>query len=187
MFIETEATPNPSTLKFIPGRPVMGHGTLDIRDPSGASQSPLARALFAIEGVCGVFFGADFISVTKSAGEWAELKPVILGAIMEHFLTGEPLLSASLGGAGQEDGEEFFADEDAGTVGTIKKLLESHIRPAVAGDGGDIRFRGFRDGVVYLAMKGSCSGCPSSAATLRYGIENLLRHYIPDVRSVEAI
>jgi Fe-S cluster biogenesis protein NfuA len=187
MFIETEATPNPATLKFLPGRSVMPQGTLDIRDAAGAAQSPLAQAVFAIEGVCGVFFGSDFITVTKSGGEWVDLKPVILGAIMEHFLTGKPLLSADFDGTEQGDGEEFFADHDAETVGTIKKLIETHVRPAVANDGGDIRFRGFRDGIVYLAMKGSCSGCPSSIATLRHGIENLLRHYVPDVRSVEPI
>jgi Fe-S cluster biogenesis protein NfuA len=187
MFIETEATPNPASLKFLPGRPVMTEGTLDIRSAASAQQSPLAEALFAIDGVCGVFFGSDFISVTKSGGDWADLTPVILGAIMEHFVTGEPLLSAGFDGSGQGDGEEFFADDDAETVGTIKNLIETHVRPAVASDGGDIKFRGFRDGIVYLAMKGSCSGCPSSTATLRHGIENLLRHYIPVVRSVEQI
>jgi Fe-S cluster biogenesis protein NfuA len=187
MFIETEVTPNPATLKFLPGREVMSHGTLDIRDADGAGRSPLAQALFGIDGVSGVFFGRDFISVTKSTGKWADLKPVILGAIMEHFLTGEPLLESESAESGQADSDEFFAVEDSGTVDTIKQLIESHVRPAVAGDGGDIRFRGFRDGIVYLAMKGACSGCPSSTATLRHGIENLLRHYIPDVRSVEQI
>lgn len=187
MFIETEVTPNPATLKFLPGRPVMTHGTLDIRDVTGAGRSPLAQALFAVDGVSGVFFGRDFISVTKSSGDWADLKPVILGAIMEYFITGEPLLDSECEETEQGDKEEFFADEDAETVDTIKQLIESHVRPAVAGDGGDIRFRGFRDGIVYLAMKGACSGCPSSTATLRHGIENLLRHYVPDVRAVEQI
>jgi Fe-S cluster biogenesis protein NfuA len=187
MFIETEVTPNPTTLKFLPGRPVMTHGTLDIRDVADAGRSPLAQALFAVDGVSGVFFGRDFISVTKSNGDWADLKPVILGAIMEHFITGEPLLDGKCEETGQGDNEEFFAYDDAETVDTIKKLIESHVRPAVAGDGGDIWFRGFRDGIVYLAMKGACSGCPSSTATLRHGIENLLRHYVPDVRSVEQI
>ncbi len=187
MFIETEVTPNPATLKFLPGREVMSHGTLDIRDMTGASRSPLAQALFAVDGVSGVFFGRDFISVTKSSGDWANLKPVILGAIMEHFVTGEPLLDGECEETGHEENEEFFAGEDAETVDTIKQLIESHVRPAVAGDGGDIRFRGFRDGIVYLAMKGACSGCPSSTATLRHGIENLLRHYVPDVRAVEQI
>ncbi|MCI0736463.1 MAG: NifU family protein, partial [Beijerinckiaceae bacterium] len=157
------------------------------RNAEGAGKSPLAQALFAIDGVTGVFFGPDFISVTKTGGDWAELKPVILGAIMEHFVTGEPLLRGELDEVEQGDGEEFFADDDAETVGTIKQLIESHVRPAVTGDGGDIRFRGFRDGIVYLAMKGACSGCPSSTATLRHGIENLLKHYVPDVRSVEQI
>lgn len=187
MFIETEATPNPASLKFLPGRPVMPHGTLDIRHAAGAAKSPLARSLFSIDGVCGVFFGADFISVTKSAGEWSDLKPVVLGAIMEHFVSGEPLLSGEFDDAGQDDGEEFFSETDAETVSTIKKLIETHVRPAVANDGGDIKFRGFRDGTVYLAMKGACSGCPSSTATLRHGIENLLKHYVPDVRAVEQI
>lgn len=187
MFIETEATPNPATLKFLPGRRVMAKGTLDMRDAAAASQSPLAEALFAIDGVTGVFFGSDFISVTKSSSDWAELKPVILGAIMEHFVSGAPLLVGGFDDEELSEGEEFFAESDAGTVGTIKELIESHVRPAVAGDGGDIRFRGFRDGIVYLAMKGACSGCPSSTATLRHGIENLLRHYVPDVRAVEQI
>ncbi|MCI0467067.1 MAG: NifU family protein [Beijerinckiaceae bacterium] len=187
MFIETESTPNPATLKFLPGRPVMTQGTLDFRNAALAGKSPLAQALFAIESVSGVFFGPDFISVTKSEGIWAELKPMILGAIMEHFVTGGPLIIGELDGIEQEDGEEFFSDDDAETVSTIKKLIESHVRPAVTGDGGDINFRGFRDGIVYLAMKGACSGCPSSTATLRHGIENLLKHYVPDVRSVEQI
>jgi Fe-S cluster biogenesis protein NfuA len=187
MFIETEATPNPATLKFLPGRPVLPQGTLDIRDAEGAGQSPLAQALFSIDGVSGVFFGSDFISVTKSGGDWPELKPVVLGAIMEHFVSGEPLLVGEFDGAAQGDGEEFFAGDDAETVVTIKKLIETHVRPAVANDGGDIKFRGFRDGTVYLALKGSCSGCPSSSATLRHGIENLLKHYVPDVRAVEQI
>ena len=191
MFIETEPTPNPATLKFLPGRPVMAAGTLDIRTAEAARRSPLAQALFSIDGVCGVFFSPNFISVTKSAGEWQELKPIILGAIMEHFLSGEPLLGNENGfatlGESQADSEEFFAAGDAETVAEIKKLLETHVRPAVANDGGDIRFRGFRDGTVYLAMKGACSGCPSSTATLRNGIQNLLKHFVPDVQAVEQI
>jgi Fe-S cluster biogenesis protein NfuA len=187
MFIQTETTPNPATLKFLPGREVMRQGTRDFRDSASATQSPLAQALFEVEGVSGVFFGRDFISVTKAYGDWAELKPVILGAIMEHFLTGAPLLEDEGDGEAPPDSGEFFAAEDAETVDTIKNLIESHVRPAVANDGGDIRFRGFRDGIVYLAMKGACSGCPSSTATLRHGIENLLRHYVPAVRSVEQI
>ena len=187
MFIETEVTPNPATLKFLPGRPVMDEGTLDIRAPEGAEKSPLALALFDIDGVSGVFFGADFISVTKSAGEWAELKPAVLGVIMEHFMSGAPLLAAGASADPHSESDEFFAPEDAETVETIKELIDTRVRPAVAGDGGDIKFRGFRDGVVYLAMKGSCSGCPSSTATLKHGIQNLLRHYLPTVSAVEQI
>jgi Fe-S cluster biogenesis protein NfuA len=182
MFIQTEATPNPATMKFLPGRAVLEHGTLDLRDAAQAEQSPLAERLFGIPDVSGVFFGSDFITVTKSAGEWHQLKPMILGAIMEHFMSGAPLLTT--GGAEINDGEEFFDDADAATVATIKELLETRVRPAVANDGGDITFRGFKDGVVYLNMKGACSGCPSSTATLRHGIQNLLRHFIPDVTEV---
>jgi len=182
MFIQTEATPNPATLKFLPGRPVLEGGTLELRDSEQAAQSPLAERLFGIHGVSGVFFGSDFITVTKSAGEWPQLKPMILGAIMEHFMSGAPLLAA--GGVEQSDGEEFFDSADAETVATIKELIETRVRPAVANDGGDITFRGFKDGVVYLNMKGACSGCPSSTATLRHGIQNLLRHFIPDVTEV---
>ena len=155
MFIQTEATPNPATMKFLPGRPVLENGTLDLRNAEQAEQSPLAEGLFGIPGVSGVFFGSDFITVTKTAGS-AEVK----------------------------DGEEFFDEADAATVATIKELIETRVRPAVANDGGDITFRGFKDGVVYLNMKGACSGCPSSTATLRHGIQNLLRHFIPDVTEV---
>lgn len=186
MFIQTEATPNPATLKFLPGRTVMTDGTLDIRDASGAAASPLARALFSVEGVTGVFFGSDFITVTKSGGEWQHLKPAILGAIMEHFVSGQPLIDGEADEAADE-GDEFFDDKDAATVATIKELLDTRVRPAVAGDGGDITFRGFKDGTVYLAMKGACSGCPSSTATLKHGIQNLLRHFVPDVQQVEQI
>jgi Fe-S cluster biogenesis protein NfuA len=182
MFIQTEATPNPATLKFLPGRPVLENGTLDLRDPEQAAQSPLAERLFGISGISGVFFGSDFIAVTKSGSEWQQLKPMILGAIMEHFMSGEPLLAQ--GSAEPSDGGEFFETVDAETVATIKDLLETRVRPAVANDGGDITFRGFKDGVVYLNMKGACSGCPSSTATLRHGIQNLLRHYLPDVVEV---
>jgi Fe-S cluster biogenesis protein NfuA len=185
MFIQTEATPNPATLKFLPGRVVMPEGTFDARDPSGAAASPLAERLFEIPGVAGVFFGYDFITITKSQGEWQHLKPAILGAIMEHFMAGASILR--VGGATPEAGEEFFEEGDAATVATIKELLETRVRPAVAGDGGDITFRGFRDGVVYLAMRGACSGCPSSTATLKHGIQNLLRHFVPDVREVQSI
>jgi Fe-S cluster biogenesis protein NfuA len=187
MFIETELTPNPATLKFLPGRAVMPVGTLDIPDASGAAQSPLAEALFEIPGVAGVYFGSDFITVTKNASEWPHLKPAILGVIMEHFTSGVPLLAEGVSGDPDDEPDEFFAAEDSETVETIKELIETRVRPSVAGDGGDIKFRGFRDGTVYLAMKGSCSGCPSSTATLRHGIENLLRHYVPSVQMVEAV
>ena len=186
MFIQTEATPNPATLKFLPGRAVMPDGTLDLRDVTDAERSPLAQRLFGVSGVSGVFLGSDFITVTKSDGEWPHLKPAILGAIMEHFMSGAPVLADGSAADAIEEGE-FFDPADAGTVETIKDLLETRIRPAVAGDGGDITFRGFKDGTVYLAMKGSCSGCPSSTATLKHGIQNLLRHFLPDVREVEAI
>jgi len=182
MFIQTEATPNPATLKFLPGRAVLEGGTLELRDRDEAAQSPLAERLFDITGVSGVFFGSDFIAVTKDAGEWQQLKPMILGAIMEHFMSGAPLLTAA--GVEQSDADEFFDAADAETVATIKELIETRVRPAVANDGGDITFRGFKDGVVYLNMKGACSGCPSSTATLRHGIQNLLRHFLPDVTEV---
>jgi Fe-S cluster biogenesis protein NfuA len=182
MFIQTEPTPNPATLKFLPGRAVLASGTLDLRDKAAAAQSPLAERLFGIEGVTGVFFGSDFIAVTKTDGEWHQLKPSILGAIMEHFMSGAPVVRDA--DAAVAAGDEFFAPEDSETVATIKELIESRVRPAVANDGGDITFRGFKDGIVYLDMKGACSGCPSSTATLRHGIQNLLRHYIPDVVEV---
>jgi Fe-S cluster biogenesis protein NfuA len=173
-------------LKFLPGRPVLENGTLDLRDSEQAAQSPLAEKLFGIAGVSGVFFGSDFIAITKSDGEWQQLKPMILGAIMEHFMSGAPLVAAT-SAAGQADEDEFFDTADAETVATIKELIETRVRPAVANDGGDITFKGFKDGVVYLNMKGACSGCPSSTATLRHGIQNLLRHYIPDVTEVRPV
>jgi len=184
MFIQTEATPNPATLKFLPGKPVLEAGTLDMRSREDAARSPLAERLFGIDGVDGVFYGSDFITVSKSAGEWPQLKPAILGAIMEHFMSGAPLLRDGDGAVAAEDEEEFFAAEDADTVATIKDLIETRVRPAVANDGGDITFRGFKEGIVYLHMKGACSGCPSSTATLRHGIQNLLKHYVPDVVEV---
>ena len=183
MFIQTEATPNPATLKFLPGRAVLESGTLDMRSPADAAKSPLAERLFGIDGIDGVFFGSDFITVSKSDGEWPQLKPAILGAIMEHFMSGAPLLKAGETGASAAD-DEFFEPGDAEIVTTIKDLIETRVRPAVANDGGDITFRGFKEGVVYLDMKGACAGCPSSTATLRHGIQNLLRHYIPDVVEV---
>ena len=183
MFIQTEATPNPATLKFLPGRAVLPDGTLDMRDRTQAEQSPLAVRLFEIDGVAGVFFGSDFISVTKSDGEWHQLKPALLGAIMEHFRSGAPIVAVG-SDASAADADEFFEEKDAETVAIIKDLIETRVRPAVANDGGDITFRGFKDGVVYLDMKGACSGCPSSTATLRHGIQNLLRHFVPDVVEV---
>ena len=187
MFIQTEATPNPATMKFLPGRAVMDAGTLDIRDAAGAQNSPLASALFSVDGVTGVFYGSDFISVTKGAGEWQHLKPAILGAIMEHFMSGAPLLAGEAAPAPADENGEFFAPADAQTVSSIKELLETRIRPAVAGDGGDITFKGFKDGVVYLTMKGACAGCPSSTATLKHGIQNLFKHFLPEVQAVEQI
>ena len=185
MFIQTEPTPNPATLKFLPGRAVLETGTLEMRDKEEARRSPLAERLFEVAGVTGVFFGSDFITVTKADGEWQQLKPAILGAIMEHFLSGAPVIRADAGAAREE--AEFFDPTDAETVATIKELIETRVRPAVANDGGDITFRGFQDGVVYLAMKGACSGCPSSTATLRHGIQNLLRHFVPDVTEVRPV
>ncbi|HVU41961.1 MAG TPA: NifU family protein [Xanthobacteraceae bacterium] len=185
MFIQTEATPNPATLKFLPGRPVLENGTLDLREPAEAAKSPLAERLFGVSGVSGVFFGSDFITVTKSGGEWQQLKPMILGAIMEHFMSGEPLISS--GAADEGNGEEFFDAADAETVATIKDLIETRVRPAVANDGGDITFKGFKNGIVFLNMKGACSGCPSSTATLQHGIQNLLRHFVPEVTEVRPI
>ncbi len=183
MFIQTETTPNPATLKFLPGRPVLENGTLDIRSKDAAAQSPLAERLFGLPHVTGVFFGADFISVTQADGEWQQIKPAVLGAIMEHYMSGAPLLASGAAPAQAED-EEFFDEKDADTVATIKDLIETRVRPAVAGDGGDITFKGYKEGVVYLHMQGACSGCPSSTATLKHGIQNLLRHFVPDVVEV---
>jgi Fe-S cluster biogenesis protein NfuA len=186
MFIQTETTPNPATLKFLPGRTVLEAGTLDFRDPEAAAKSPLAERLFAVAGVNGVFFGFDFITVSKSDGEWQHLKPAILGAIMEHFMSGAPIVAVGEE-AEQAAGDEFFEQKDAETVATIKDLIETRVRPAVANDGGDITFRGFKDGIVYLNMQGSCSGCPSSTATLKHGIQNLLRHFVPEVVEVRPV
>ena len=186
MFIQTETTPNPATLKFLPGRTVLPSGTLDMRDRAEAAKSPLAERLFDVPGVGGVFLGSDFVTVTKSDGEWPQLKPAILGVIMEHFMSGAPVVAAGVDETANEAGE-FFEANDADTVATIKELIETRVRPAVANDGGDITFRGYKDGVVYLAMKGSCSGCPSSTATLKHGIQNLLRHFVPDVTEVRPI
>jgi Fe-S cluster biogenesis protein NfuA len=189
MFIQTEATPNPATLKFIPGRVVLDSGTMEFANREAAARSPLAERLFDVPGVTSVFYGSDFVTVTKDDGDWQHLKPAILGAIMEHYMSGAPLLAdgsvASDDAADEQD--EFFSDDDAETVATIKDLIETRVRPAVANDGGDITFRGFKDGIVYLNMKGSCSGCPSSTATLQHGIQNLLRHFVPDVVEVRPV
>jgi Fe-S cluster biogenesis protein NfuA len=188
MFIQTESTPNPATLKFIPGRDVMGAGAVaDFPDRESAGRSPLAAALFQIPDVGRVFFGADFVSVTKTDGDWRHLKPAILGAIMEHFTRGLPLMS----GAAAEDVERpaAYSEADADIVDQIKELIETRVRPAVAGDGGDIIFKGFDGtaGTVFLELRGSCAGCPSSTMTLKNGIENMLRHFIPEVNAVEAV
>jgi Fe-S cluster biogenesis protein NfuA len=185
MFIQTEATPNPATLKFLPGKPVLPGGTRDYRDVAAAEESPLAQKLFSVPGVSGVFLGQDFITVSKSSAEWQHLKPSILGLIMDHYLSGAPMLLGE--GPKDAEGEEFFAEDDAEIVTTIKQLLDTRVRPAVAQDGGDITFHGFREGVVFLNMKGSCAGCPSSTATLKHGIENLLRHFVPEVSEVRAV
>jgi len=184
MFIQTEVTPNPATLKFLPGRPVMDEGTFEARDAVQAERSPLARALMQLPGVGGVFFANDFISVTKTEGEWQHLRPAVLGVVTEFYLSGAPLIET--GGADAVTTGEFFDPKDEEQVEAIKELIETRVRPAVAGDGGDIIFKGYRDGIVYLKMKGACSGCPSSTATLRHGIENLLKHFLPEVQAVEA-
>lgn len=185
MFIQTEATPNPATLKFLPGKPVLPGGTRDYRTAEEAAESPLATRLFSVNGVAGIFLGQDFITVTRGEAEWQHLKPAILGLIMDHYLSGAPVLLATSDGDGAA--EEFFDAADGEVVTTIKQLLDSRVRPAVAQDGGDITFHGFRDGIVYLNMKGSCAGCPSSTATLKHGIENLLRHFVPEVAEVRAV
>lgn len=179
MFIQTEQTPNPATLKFLPGRDVLGHGTADFPTAETAVRSPLAQRLFEIEGVAGVFLGADFVTITKEGDrDWYLLKPSILGVIMEHFTAGRPVVNETSvdDNAAHEDDDEIVAQ--------IKELLDTRVRPAVAQDGGDITFQGFENGIVYLNMKGSCAGCPSSTATLKAGIENMLRHYIPEVVEV---
>lgn len=195
MFIQTEDTPNPATLKFLPGCPVTGGAPLDFPGPEGAERSPLAQRLFAEDGVAGVFLGLDFVTVTKRPEKnWAVLKPAVVGAIMEHFLTGRPVLADSSEhghghhrcgcGHGHDHGDDQGDDNEV--VSQIKELLDQRVRPAVAQDGGDITFDRFENGVVYLHMRGACSGCPSSVMTLKSGIENLLRHYIPEVREVRA-
>lgn len=190
MFIQTEATPNPATLKFLPGQVVMESGTADFREAASAGgKSPLAAKLFNVEGVKGVFFGFDFVTITKDEkNEWAHLKPAILAAIMEHFMSGGPVMATA--GAGDVDDSadgEFYDKADETIVTTIKELIETRVRPAVAQDGGDITFRGYKEGTVFLHMKGACAGCPSSTATLKHGIQNLLHHFIPEVQQVEQI
>jgi Fe-S cluster biogenesis protein NfuA len=188
MFIQTEATPNPATLKFIPGRTVLDTGTMEFANREAATRSPLAERLFGVPGVSSVFYGYDFVTVTKADGDWQHLKPAILGAIMEHYMSGGPLMAdGSIDGDDTDGEDEFFNEADAETVGIIKDLIETRVRPAVANDGGDITFRGFKDGIVYLNMKGACSGCPSSTATLKHGIQNLLKHFVPEVTEVEAV
>lgn len=186
MFIQTEITPNPASLKFLPGRSVLGEGTLDVRSSEDADLSPLAQRIFDVRGVSGVLLGSDFVTVTKSESEWPQLKPAVLGAIMEHFMSGAPVLSEGVK-PDTSDLDEFYDEKDAEIVSTIKDLLDARVRPAVANDGGDITFRGFKDGIVFLNMKGSCSGCPSSTATLKNGIENLLKHFVPEVAEVQAV
>ena len=183
MFIQTEETPNPLTLKFLPGRTVLGAGTADFPSAGAAEgKSPLATTLFDIDGVGGVFLGPDFITVTKRPeADWPVMKPAILGAIMEHFTANRPVVNQ------HTDNSSQASEEDDPVVSQIKELLDTRVRPAVAMDGGDIQFHGFEKGVVYLTMKGSCSGCPRSTATLKAGIENMLRHYIPEVSEVRAV
>jgi len=184
MFIQTETTPNPATLKFLPGEPVLRSGTRDYRDVDAArEESPLAARLFDVDGVEGVFLGSDFVSVTKTDNDWQLLKPAILGVIMEHYMSGDPVVNDETGGAQ----EEHFDEADAEIVDAIKDLLETRVRPAVAQDGGDITFHSFKQGVVYLHMRGACAGCPSSTATLKQGIENLLRHFVPEVQEVRPV
>lgn len=183
MFIETEGTPNPATLKFLPGRDVMGERTADFASADAAERSPLATALFGLPGITRVFLGGDFITVTKDDSQaWQSLKPQVLGAIMEHFVAGRPVIEGDA-----DELDEDVEPADAEIVAQIKELLDTRVRPAVASDGGDIVFRGYRDGIVKLHMQGACSGCPSSSATLKHGIENMLRHYVPEVVRVEQV
>jgi len=185
MFIQTESTPNPATLKFLPGQTVMSVGTADFPSAEASEKSPLAARIFAVSGVEGVFFGNDFVTVTKADSvEWDHIKPGVLGAVMEHFQSGDPVMAD---GAETASGHAEHSGENAEVVGQIKELLDSRVRPAVAQDGGDITFHGFDRGVVYLHMQGACAGCPSSTLTLKMGIENLLRHYIPEVTEVRPV
>ena len=189
MFIQTESTPNPATLKFMPGMQVIASGTADFPDEESAKQSPLANRLFSIQGVTGVFFGNDFITVTKSEStNWNHIKPAILGSIMEHYQSGQPLLTDNI--TSNTTSSDLGDDEnspDAPIIRQIRELLDTRVRPAVAQDGGDIVYHGFDRGIVYLHMQGACAGCPSSTITLKMGIENLLRHYIPEVIEVRPV
>ncbi|EPX86741.1 NifU family protein [Salipiger mucosus] len=185
MFIQTESTPNPATLKFLPGQTVLESGTADFPSAEGAAASPLAQRVFAVKGVVGVFLGSDFVTITKDdTADWDHVKPAVLGAIMEHFQSGDPVMA---GEAEASSGHAEHHGEDGEIVGQIKELLDTRVRPAVAQDGGDITFHGFERGVVYLHMQGACAGCPSSTLTLKMGIENLLRHYIPEVTEVRPV
>jgi Fe-S cluster biogenesis protein NfuA len=185
MFIQTESTPNPATLKFLPGQTVLEVGTADFPSIEAAAQSPLAKAIFAVGDVTGVFFGIDFVTVTKAeTAQWDHIKPAILGAIMEHYQSGQPVMAD---GHVQTSGHADHSGEDSAIVSQIKELLDTRVRPAVAQDGGDITFHGFDRGIVYLHMQGACAGCPSSTLTLKMGIENLLRHYIPEVVEVRPV
>ena len=191
MYIETETTPNPATMKFLPGRQVMTSGTREIASPEEAEASPLADALFSLGDVTGVFYGGDFVSVTAAPGtDWSQLKPQVVAILLDHFSSGSPLFTGGDAAAiaVPPDGEMVVEDDpaDAEIVTQIKDLLETRVRPAVAGDGGDIVYRGYSEGVVYLAMQGACAGCPSSTATLKHGIEGLLKHYVPEVTEVRA-
>ncbi len=189
MFIQTEPTPNPASLKFLPGEQVMPSGTAEFRDPESAAVSPLGRRLFEIDGVLGVYLGADFITITKAEGtEWHHLKPAILGTVMEHFTAGLPVIDADADAGSAPSAPAPDANGADGEIVTqIMELLDTRVRPAVAMDGGDIVFHGYENGIVYLFMQGACHGCPSASYTLKQGIENLLRHYIPEVTEVRAV
>ncbi len=191
MFIETETTPNPASLKFLPGQQVMAAGTREFASPEAAEASPLAEAIFDTGEVVNVFFGADFISVTAAPGsDWSALKAQVVTILLDHFISEAPLFAGgSAAGISIPEPAEMAVEEDpadADIVAQIGELLETRIRPAVAGDGGDIAYRGYKDGIVYLTLQGACSGCPSSTATLKHGIEGLLKHYIPEVTEVRA-
>jgi Fe-S cluster biogenesis protein NfuA len=185
MFIQTEDTPNPAALKFLPGKAVLESGVADFTSREAAQRSPLARLLFEIDGVAGVFLGSDFVTVTKTGDKsWQVLKPMVLGAVMDHFTSGAPVMETA-----EADANDEFSDEgaDGEIIAQIKELIDTRVRPAVAQDGGDIIYKGFKNGTVYLNLRGSCAGCPSSTATLKMGIENMLKHYVPEVLQVEAM